>query len=70
MKKYIKWFKSKTIWFSTVGIPAIMSGLFYAQANIHLVKDNLGESYALVTFVIGAICAIIRKFTTKSLDDK
>ncbi len=70
MSKFKKYLKSKTIWFGAVGVPAIMQVLLYAQANLSLVKDNLGTSYSLATFAIGLAVIILRLVTTKPIEDK
>lgn len=66
----LQWIKSKTIWFSAVGIPATLQLLHYVQQNIHLVKENLGASYMITSFFLGAIGVLLRNLTTKPLSEK
>lgn len=64
------WIKSKTIWFSVVGVPAIMSALAYAQDTLPLIKENLGASYAMTTFIITLSGILLRRMTSTALHDK
>jgi len=70
MEKIKQWFKSKTIWFNTVGVPALMSLMVYAEQNIALIRDNLGSSFGVATIVIGLINVWLRSVTTKPLSEK
>lgn len=70
MNKVKQWLKSKTIWFNAVFVPMLTQALFYAEANITLIQENLGAAYGITTFSIGLINMYLRSITTEALSDK
>jgi len=70
MNKIKQWFKSKTIWFNSVIVPALMSLMLYAEQSLPLIRDNLGSSFGITTIIIGLINVWLRSVTTKPLSEK
>lgn len=64
------WWKSKTVWFGAVGVPATLNLLQYAQQNLSMVKENLGTSYLVVSFFIGAAVVVLRMISTSDMAEK
>lgn len=61
----VKWHKSKTIWF---GHLLALVGIL--EANIGLLRDNLGEYYGYAFIAIALMTYFLRSKTNKALTDK
>ena len=59
----IKWYKSETYWFN---IALAIIGL--VEANMSLLKNNLGDNYGIIVIVVGVIGIILRHTTTKPIE--
>jgi hypothetical protein len=60
--KTVKWYKSQTYWFN---ISLAIIGL--VEANVGLLKNNLGDYYGISVLVIGAMGIILRNTSTKPI---
>lgn len=61
----LKRLKSKTYWWAL-----IMGTLTIVEANIHFLRDNLGENYTYVYVVFSIVVMGIREATKKPIQEK
>lgn len=60
-----QWHKSKTIWF---GHFIALVGIL--EANIGLLRNNLGDYYGYAFILLSAVTYILRQQTTKPISEK
>lgn len=61
----LKRLKSKTYW-----LALIMGGITIIEANIHFLRDNLGENYTYVYVAFSILAMGIREATKKPIQEK
>ena len=57
-----KWYKSKTYWFNIA-----LASVGVIEANMGLIRDNLGDNYGIVFMAVAVIGIALRNVTTSEV---